>query len=170
MIFYFKNKYRNVETSTLSSLPPLVVPFAPLTKSPLAKSSLAKSSVKQPAKNTRPKVKPAEKKVEKTRSEKAKEEFDEEALEWIGGIISQEFPDVPKWVDYQMFFDDLKMRMLEELEDALQKGNDTVAWNELAFPLVAQSIDTGVSDIQNIVLDVLYWEIPVEVIQLYKEI
>ena len=102
----------------LSSLPPLVVPFAatlpplpPLVKSP-------NPTVKQPVKNTRPKTKKVEKKVvkKKTESEKAEEEFNEEALEWIGGIIAEEFPDVPKWVDFQMFFDDIKMRMLAELK------------------------------------------------------
>ena len=160
----------------LSSLPPLVVPFSgtlpPLAKSPLP--PLVKSPapvVKQPVKNTRPKAKKVEKKVvKKTESEKTKEEFNEEALEWIGGIIGDEFPDVPKWVDFQMFFDDVKMRMLEELNDALQNGHDSVVWNELAFPLAAQSIDTGASDIQNTVVENLDWEIPAEIIDLFKEI
>ena len=160
----------------LSSLPPLVVPFAgtlpPLAKSPLP--PLVKSPapvVKQPVKNTRPKAKKVEKKVvKKTESEKAKEEFNEEALQWIGGIIGDEFPDVPKWVDFQMFFDDVKMRMLAELKTSLLHENDFVVWNKLAFPLKAKSIDTGESGIHDVVVEVLGWEIPVELIQLFKEI
>ena len=69
-----------------------------------------------------------------------------------------------------MFFDDVKMRMLEELNDALKNGRDSVVWNELAFPLAAQSIDTGASDIQNTIVENLDWEIPVEIIDLFKEI
>jgi hypothetical protein len=98
--------------------------------------------------------------------------FKEEALKWISQIIAFEYPihKAPKWINYMLFHEDLRERMMNSLVTHLGYRDTRIVWHELPFQYVCENIDIQSSSIQNEIIHMMEMEIPKKLIQLFQRI
>lgn len=68
---------------------------------------------------------------------------------WLTGIVSEHFPKkrTPKWVNYELFVEEMIKRMEVELREYAKIGLDTIIWYSVALPYTSRYVDIGSSGI-----------------------
>lgn len=92
-------------------------------------------------------------------------------IEFITSLIEDNFPrdDAPKWVNYDLFFeerfDDCLGYMIDNLHDELYTYDD----HGLAFGYTSENLDTGTGRSHSAVDDFCEVKIPKKIIKIYKK-
>jgi|SRR5665647_884265 len=94
------------------------------------------------------------------------------ARDWVKKLIKYNYPKRghPKWVNYDLFVEELEEDMLRQLRDALKVPDyPFISFTSLPFAYYSVDVDIGVSDIANYVVDTMTMDIPQNVIDEYNQ-